>query len=424
MAERWPPWLYETRFLHPRALRQLYLAALRRLSAAPPLPAGAPPCTPRPARDAECRTLVVGGGLAGLAAAAVVAAAGRDVAVVEAEEPGGVSRWLPRLRQRARDLIGSVQSAGGRGLRRTLCVGIYPEEGVAGLVGPDGPVAMRYEDLIVATGAYDRPLHYPGNDLPGTLGVRGFEALAAQGAVPAGTRVGVYGATAEAGRAIATARDLGVKVAWVAGPGDVDGPAALPRARLRCAGGRRRVRWVEVDEGRRLGCDLFVLGFSQPSWELAAQAGMALEIRGDPPVVAPVGEGPLVVGEAAGWVDPGEAADQAGAAARAWLAGQSPTGPPATTSGGAVGDAHEEAFVCFCEDVRVRDIRRAVAEGFDHPELVKRRTGALTGPCQGRLCLAGFAALLRDLGVPADVPTVRPPARPVTIAALGGTAGG
>jgi hypothetical protein len=77
-----------------------------------------------------------------------------------------------------------------------------------------------------------------------------------------------------------------------------------------------------------------------------------------------------------------------------------------------------DAFACPCEDVRVRDVRRAIGDGFDEPELLKRRTGALTGHCQGRLCSAAILALLRDAGRPHAPTTVRPPAVPVTLAEL------
>src|SRR5262249_5162795 len=62
VAEILPPWFYEPRLLAPRGLRQVYLECLRRLSAAPALPAGPAPIG---GRWQEWRTevLVVGGGL-------------------------------------------------------------------------------------------------------------------------------------------------------------------------------------------------------------------------------------------------------------------------------------------------------------------------------------------------------------------------
>ena len=83
------------------------------------------------------------------------------------------------------------------------------------------------------------------------------------------------------------------------------------------------------------------------------------------------------------------------------------------------------AVVCFCEDVRAWEIRAEQAAGYDDPELIKRRTGALTGPCQGKHCLQAFACLAgtgRDEGTGADVelPTARPPLRPIRLRDLAG----
>jgi hypothetical protein len=55
------------------------------------------------------------------------------------------------------------------------------------------------------------------------------------------------------------------------------------------------------------------------------------------------------------------------------------------------------AIVCFCEDVRAWEIRAEQAAGYRDPELIKRRTGALTGPCQGKQCLQAFACLTARL---------------------------
>ena len=68
-----------------------------------------------------------------------------------------------------------------------------------------------------------------------------------------------------------------------------------------------------------------------------------------------------------------------------------------------------KTILCLCVDVTVDDIDRAVADGFDDPETIKRYTGALMGPCQGRWCSElVMAAIARRTGV--DVATLRSPA--------------
>jgi bacterioferritin-associated ferredoxin len=81
-------------------------------------------------------------------------------------------------------------------------------------------------------------------------------------------------------------------------------------------------------------------------------------------------------------------------------------------------------ILCLCHDVTDADIRRAVRLGYDHPETVKRFTGALMGPCQGRSCAELILdAIARETGVDRSllrVPTARPPAFPVRLGHLAG----
>ncbi len=76
-------------------------------------------------------------------------------------------------------------------------------------------------------------------------------------------------------------------------------------------------------------------------------------------------------------------------------------------------------LVCFCEDVHADEIHAQVAAGYGDPELVKRRTGALTGPCQGKYCLQSFCSAMAANGAPpAGLPTARPPLRPIRLGDL------
>ena len=325
VAERWPPWFWERRFLRPAFARRGYLEALRRLSAAPRLGDGAVEVAARSYREEET-----------------------DVAVV-----------------------GKEGNVGG------VPLGIYGER-VLGVLRPDGVVALRFERLVVAAAPYPRLPPVAGNDLPGLLALSAFERYAAAGGVPAGLRVAVWGDDDGRAHARLIAARAGAEVVWAS--------ADAPRAFV----GRGRLRAIDV--GRRVPCDVFVLAVSQPALDLAFQAGAR-------PVLT-AGELPiLVVRDAPDWV--------------------TVSGPAAATSS-RVADvpAQDEAFACLCEDVRVRDIRRAVAEGFAHPELVKRRTGALTGPCQGKLCAPLVLALLRELGAEHAPTRARPLVRPTPLADL------
>lgn len=415
IAERLPPWFYERRFLRPSSLRRLYLEVIRRLSAAPTLASAPPPPRHPPADALRTDALVVGAGPSGLAAAVALAERGIQVLLVEREaEIGGRARWNGARAE--------APPSPSRVLTSSTCLGLYGEERVAGVVTPAGPVEVRFDRVVIATGAYDRPLAYEGNDLPGTIGVRAFERLAAQGAFSPRVRLGLVAAPAEAERALAAARTHGLRFAWAAGPADLpeDMATVVVVDRVVAASGRRRVRQVRLAEAGGQPTDVLVVGFTQPTYELAIHAGAAARIAGVPAVV--VADGPtsipaLVVGEAAGAVGTEDAPVIEDAVAR-WLGegkAASPAAPPTLPPASEPGP---DAFVCLCEDVRVRDVEAAVADGFADAELVKRRTGAGTGPCQGAYCLGEVAATLDRLGVRASVPTVRPPMHAVALADL------
>ena len=60
------------------------------------------------------------------------------------------------------------------------------------------------------------------------------------------------------------------------------------------------------------------------------------------------------------------------------------------------------SFVCLCEDVSMREILSAISEGYDWVESVKRYTGVLTGPCQGKQCALTVACILSTMTQPKD----------------------
>jgi len=174
----------------------------------------------------------------------------------------------------------------------------------------------------------------------------------------------------------------------------------VPTAALRRVLGRRRVTGavVEVDGStRREAVDLIVLGDRTPNLDLVRAAGAAVEER----------DGQLVpvLDEAGRTTVPNVRV--VGSAARGRRGAAVPDGPDA------------RALVCFCEDVHVDELRAQVADGYGDPELVKRRTGALTGPCQGKYCLAAFTTTLAATGAPVvPAPTGRPPLRPIRLGDL------
>ncbi len=81
-----------------------------------------------------------------------------------------------------------------------------------------------------------------------------------------------------------------------------------------------------------------------------------------------------------------------------------------------------KTFLCRCEDITVEECRKAIAEGYDAFEDLKRYLGLGTGPCQGKVCVQAARRLVAEArGIPVDevdVMTFRPPVRPVPFATL------
>jgi len=256
-----------------------------------------------------------------------------------------------------------------------VVVGVYPDR-VLGVLRAGELLAIHFERLVLATGSYERLPPVPGADLPGVIGLDALERYGRQGAIRAGTRLAVWAPSADHGRARLLAAQLQAELAWI----DERAPRRIE--------GRRKVTAVVTDSAR-VDCDLVVTGVRQPALELALQAGARARITtGELPV--------LVVDEKPRWLE------LVGAAAA-----QSSGVPDVAPAPGAI--------LCLCEDVRASDIAACVAQGFDSAELVKRRTGAMTGPCQGKMCAAAVLAALRELGVDPAPTRARPLARPIPL---------
>ena len=442
LFSRWiPPTFYHHRFLRPRRLRKRYLDVLRWFGGRGRLRLGDDRAARPGRRMRTIRTdvLVVGGGRAGLHAAIGAAEAGARVVLVEAERAIGsgwrTERGVDAGAGRLADLEAAARAAGGEMLTCVEAVGWY--EGVVAALGPDEHLEIVVGAVVAATGSYDRVPLAPGADRPGVVSARTVIGLVERYGVLPGERALLVGA----GEELATAGEALVG----AGVAELIGPVAT--ASLGAIHGNRSVAGADIlIDGRRqhVGADLVVFGDRSPNLDLVLAAGAAVERRGD--TLLPISDGigrttvpnHFVAGSAAGRsvsdaAGTRAARDAGRAAAHTALGRRMPAPRLATASSSAaetdraaehpVADA---AMVCFCEDVRAHEVRAELAGGYDHPELVKRRTGALTGPCQGKQCLQAFACLVGDAGAgsalspagPVALPTARPPLRPVRLGDL------
>src|SRR5262249_48262276 len=81
----------------------------------------------------------------------------------------------------------------------------------------------------------------------------------------------------------------------------------------------------------------------------------------------------------------------------------------------------DHTIVCRCEAVRAGELRAAIAEGAREINALKAATRCGMGPCGGRVCEEGAAALLEGAGVSREALgklTARAPLRPLPMTAL------
>ncbi|MBM3584357.1 MAG: FAD-dependent oxidoreductase [Alphaproteobacteria bacterium] len=397
----------------------------------------------------HCDVLVVGAGPAGLAAAVEAARAGADVVLCDGEpELGGSLTYAAPDGASATAAIAEASALSNlRVMTGTLCNGWF-EDNWLPLIQGDVLVRARAAEVILATGGIEQPAVFRNNDRPGIVLGGAARRLIRHYGVRPGQRAVVLAGTPDAFGVATDLAAAGVAIAAVVLPRPLpDHDVALER--LRGAGAAIVTGRIDEADGKehvgavRVGddwfdCDLVTVSVGQaPAWQLACQAGgrlghdeatQRLTLTLDRP-------GARLAGSAAGHADHGAVVADGRRAARAALRALGRDAPdlePPRDNGLVFAhcalpldpDPRAKDFIDFDEDLQVKDLINAVAEGYREIELVKRFTTVGMGPSQGRhsaLATARTVAAATGRSVAATgVTTARPPVGPETLGVLAG----
>ena len=498
MAPFIPAGFYYKTFMWPRrAWKTLYEPRIRAAAGLGVAPRVADPDR-YAARYAHCDVLVVGAGPAGLAAATAAAAAGARVILCdEQSELGGTllsqaphtdpliegratAEWL------ARTVAALAANPRVTLLPRTTAFGYFPHNLVClnqrltdHLADPPAhwPRERRWQvrarEVVLATGAIERPLVFPGNDRPGILLAGAARTFLNRFGVRAGMRAVVVTTTDEAYSVALELQNAGVFVAAIADvrPGDSAVAARAREARIPVltgatvlgTSGRRRVRSIQLaqlEDGDPIAtqlqpCDCVLMsGGYTPSVHLFSQSRGRLQwddalqafVPGTPAERARSAggcrgvfalAGALADGASAGAAAAREALDPARRGVRPADIRSAPPAAPAVATGAAasspaalprVPGARGRAFVDWQNDVTTRDLALATREGFHSIEHVKRYTTTGMATDQGKtsnLNALGIVSSTLGKTIPqVGLTTFRMPYTPVSFGSFAGPARG
>lgn len=480
--DRFMPVGFYYKALHrPRLLWRLAQPVIRRIAGIGVLETRQVPTTRYSHESFHVDVAVIGGGPAGLSAALAAAESGAKVALVDDQPgPGGHLRFDARVYRDLPGFDGEVhgfEAAAGlaeralsaecvRVISNAVAFGLY-QDNLLGVLTENRMMKIRARQVVAATGSYEVPLVFEGNDLPGVMLGTGAQRLAALYGVAPGTTALVATASDQGYYAALDLMDAGVKVVALvdrrrdaprvqeaAESLESRGAAVLTGHSVTRASGSTRVKSAVVHaledgrptgEGRRFECDLLCMsGERQPANALLYQAGGAAVHDESLDAAVPLPPGLHAAGDVTGIHDlplsilqgrlagkrsaktlgmdvqgPDERLEGEIADLRALYAANA---PPVRSHVAAAGGRKQ--FVCLCEDVTAADIGDAVDEGFRDIQTLKRYTTCTMGPCQGKMCLRSFAAALSQrTGQSIEktgVTTSRPPMTPVPLGALAG----
>lgn len=392
-------------------------------------------------KQATFDVLVIGAGPAGLAAATSAAQSQASVALVDDNPFPGGQIWrggsAKAPNTQARSWFERAQAATITRYTRSRVVAAY-EPGELLIETPEEALEVHYQKLILATGARERFLPFPGWTLPGVMGAGGLQALVKGGLPIARKRVVVAGSGPLLLAVAAYLRSKGARVRLIAEqtpfsklagfalhlPGHARylwqagslgrtllGVPFKADAWITRALGSKHLEAVMIHQGARslnVDCDYLACGFGLvPNIELASALGCELEhgaarvnewqesnqtgiycageITGIGGLELALLEGQIAGLAATGQHNSARSHFSAREHARAFATLQAryfSLRPELRTL------AEDETIVCRCEDVSYKALERHTSW-----RSAKLHTRCGMGPCQGRVCGAATSFL-------------------------------
>ncbi len=417
--------------------------------------------------EAHYGVVVIGAGRSGTAAAIEAAKAGSSVLLVDENPVSGAlmgndvplyfggrmtaatqnsERMLEAIFMSAPALEAAME-AGVEVLLGTSAWGVYrngpgvnslPEQ-VVGLADSARSWLVGFERIVLATGARDLALAFPGWNQPGVMGAAALRMLLTRYDAFAGRRILVLGSHDLALETALLAHERGLEVAGLvevhaAPQGSAELVAQLEAAgiAIRCGqaiasakGGIEGIEAATLTSGEVIACDTICVAVGLvPSIELVDAMHGSRSLNAARGGYIPAGEAAVsAVGSCAGLVDSGFDHVEY---RMEWMRALSAISAPDT-------------IVCQCEEVTradllgvqppnyltrpapmcARSLETLLEDGPANPDQIKRLTRAGMGVCQGRRCRDQVAMLL---AIAADQPfgtiplaTHRAPVRPIPL---------